>query len=99
MIDIKKILEEFGQVKKFDGETTLRWFEMDRDVRCLQTKLQRLPLDSKVDNMNTNTHLLSKKATNITRKLQMHWNLKENINSVCKLLNTEQVIGWNHAAA
>lgn len=49
--------------------------------------------------MNTNTHLLSKEATNITPKLQMYWNLKENINSVCKLLNTEQVIGWYHAAA
>lgn len=35
------------EVKKFDGETTLRWFEMDRDVRCLQTKITEVTIGLK----------------------------------------------------
>lgn len=51
------------------------------------------------ENMNTDTHLLSKKATGIILKLRKHWNLEKIINSVYELSSTAQVIRWYHAAA
>ncbi len=57
-------------------------------------KVLRVPLVPKVDKMNSDTHLLIKKATEIIRKLQKHWDIKENISSVYKLHNTDEVIRW-----
>lgn len=56
--------------------------------------MPRVPLVPKVDKMNSDTHLLIKKATEIIRKLQKHWDIKENISSVYKLHNTDEVIRW-----
>jgi hypothetical protein len=85
----------------FDTEASQ--FEMKGDVvmrgwRCPETKLWRIPLKPQWSNNNTETALLSQKATDIMVERRKEWNF-DLVNSVYELPNTEQVVAWYHASA
>jgi hypothetical protein len=67
--------------------------------RCPTTKLWRVPLKPDWKNMNTETTLLSEKATRIMMEKRGQFDPIEFVNSVYELPNLEQVIAWYHAAA
>ncbi len=89
-------------VKIFDAETAP--FKVSGKVvlqgwRCPDTGLWRIPLKSTMDNFNTDTALLSQKATDSIVKKRGQVDPKEYANSVYELPNLEQVVAWYHAAA
>jgi hypothetical protein len=89
------------EVQVFDAEAAK--FNVEGQVvmkgwRCPITKLWRVPLTPNLSNINTDTGLMSKRATEIIMKQRSNKN-KEHLNSVYELPNTEQVVAWYHAAA
>ena len=90
------------EVKIFDAAAAP--FQLEGKVvmqgwRCPQTKLWRVPLQEKWNNINTETALLSQEVTEIIMNKRGEFDTTEFSNSVYELPNTEQVIAWYHAAA
>ena len=89
------------EVQVFDSEATKLNIEGEavmKGWRCPQTKLWRVPPTQKMSNMNTDTGLLSKEATEIILN-KRECKPNEFANSVYELPNQEQVEAWYHAAA
>jgi hypothetical protein len=89
------------EVKVIDGETSSLNIKGDvvmQGWRCPMTKLWRVPLTNKMSNINMDTALLSKTATELILKKRPH-SEQDMVNSVYELPSTEQVIAWYHAAA
>jgi predicted aspartyl protease len=90
-----------NEVQVFDAEASK--FKVKGEVvmkgwRCPETKLWRIPLVPQWTNNNTETALLSQKATDIMVERRKEWKF-DLVNSVYELPNTEQVVAWYHAAA
>jgi hypothetical protein len=89
------------EVQVFDVETTKFNIEGQAVMtgwRCPTTKLWRIPLKPDWQNMNTETTLLSERATKIMMEKRGQFDPIEFVNSVYELPNLEQVIAWYHAA-
>ena len=56
-------------------------------------------MTEQLNNFNTDTGLLGKRATDIIMEKRMAGDIVETVNSVYELPNLEQVIAWYHAAA
>lgn len=89
------------EVKVFDAETTK--LNIDGHIimkgwRCPETKLWRVPLTEEMNNLNTDTAILSNEATDIILRKRENMDTTEFVNSVYELPNLEQVVAWYHAA-
>ena len=90
------------EVQVFDAETTKFNIEGNAIMqgwRCPETRLWRVPLCSDWSNINTDTTLLSTKATDIILNKRQLNDTMEFANSSYELPNLEQVVAWHHAAA
>jgi hypothetical protein len=90
------------EVRVFDLELTKINIEGEAAVmtgwRCPKTKRWRIPIKPIIENLNTDTILMSQEATN-TIMARRSEHPDEFVNSVYELPNLEQVVAWYHAAA